>query len=100
VGEEDANIPLLSLAEYDFNDNLCYYAVSYTWGSPADEKDGGGMTAERTHKIICNNQSLLVSQNLFEFLCRLLLTFLTPGGELLWIDAVCINQENIDERTS
>ncbi|KAH9208645.1 heterokaryon incompatibility protein-domain-containing protein, partial [Leptodontidium sp. 2 PMI_412] len=73
--------PLSSLPECE--------ALSYEWGSP-----------ERDHEIFCEGKVLKVTSNLLAALKRS-----RPSGQpvqkprLLWIDALCINQEDIDERS-
>lgn len=60
-----------------------YVAVSYVWGN-----------AEPTQRIIVNGHSILIAENLFSFLrhaqCH--------HNMVLWIDALCINQQDIAER--
>lgn len=70
----------MSIADTD------YSAVSYEWGDP---------TAPR-HDIVINNKTFSIQQNLYDFLHSLV----TQGGttELLWIDALCIDQQNTDEK--
>lgn len=60
-----------------------YEALSYTWGEPVDD-----------FEIIVNSVTFAVRRNLWEALYHL------RGGNsrALWIDAVCINQNNISER--
>ncbi|KAH8689780.1 HET-domain-containing protein, partial [Phaeosphaeriaceae sp. PMI808] len=62
-----------------------YSALSYTWGSPENKQD-----------ISLNGKPFQVTQNLFSALKDL-----RHATEplTLWIDAICINQEDIDERT-
>ncbi|KAF2824444.1 HET-domain-containing protein, partial [Ophiobolus disseminans] len=61
-----------------------YRCLSYTWGeSPAE------------HQILLNGDTFCVRKNLFEFLeiaVRLL------SYDLLWVDAICIDQTNVTER--
>jgi len=66
--------------------SLCYEAVSYTWGN-------SGLT----HIIHCNDakQRLPVGRNCHAALRRLRLP---KKYRKLWIDAVCINQEDLHER--
>ena len=61
-----------------------YVCLSYTWGQPGDEVP-----------IKLNGKLFHVRQNLCDFLqaARHRLTFCT-----LWIDALCINQADIEER--
>ena len=61
-----------------------YYALSYVWGSAADTRE---MTLE--------NHAFSITANLHTALCFM------RGSEsdvLIWTDAVCINQDDIDER--
>jgi hypothetical protein len=61
-----------------------YHALSYVWGTPS-----------QTIPIFVNGQQFEVTKNLFGALKRLRRrTF----SFLLWVDAICINQQNIPER--
>jgi len=61
-----------------------YVCLSYTWGQPGDE-----------YPIKLNGELFHVRRNLHNFLqaARQRLTFCT-----LWIDALCINQTDVEER--
>ncbi|KAE9362638.1 hypothetical protein N431DRAFT_524964 [Stipitochalara longipes BDJ] len=61
-----------------------YEALSYVWGSPAGDRE-----------VTCNKRALLVTEN-----CLLALRYLRrkTRKRLLWVDAICINQESIEER--
>jgi hypothetical protein len=61
-----------------------YEALSYTWG-----------TDDAVHQIQCNGQVLDVRPNLFNALKRL--RYRTKP-RALWIDAICINQVDNDEK--
>lgn len=50
---------------------------------------------ERQHTIICNGACLLVTENLYDFLCE---KRRSQDLANFWIDAVCINQRDIHER--
>jgi hypothetical protein len=63
-----------------------YEALSYTWGE-----------AVLSRKIICNGSSLQVTSNLHDALQYLRQI---EGERIVWIDAVCINQTNPQERTA
>jgi hypothetical protein len=72
-----------------------YLAISYAWGNP-----------ERTHKLLVNGAALFVPENTFRTLYTVYhaLPSLTtelgvPGEQVsLWIDAICINQSDVDEK--
>jgi hypothetical protein len=76
------------LIEYSLQDQHTgihlYHALSYTWG---------GMN--KPHSISINNQNLAITENLHAALLRLRDRFFE---QMLWVDAVCINQENLEER--
>ncbi|KAH7236636.1 heterokaryon incompatibility protein-domain-containing protein [Fusarium tricinctum] len=62
-----------------------YDALSYTWGDATD-----------TREIILNGYVVDITFNLFQALRRL-----RQGGDkqIIWVDAVCINQLDLDERS-
>jgi hypothetical protein len=61
-----------------------YCALSYTWGNPADQKC-----------IRINGKEFFVRQNL---LLALDAVRTTDEEQLIWIDAICIDQKDISER--
>ena len=63
-----------------------YEAVSYSWGYP-----------EPTHVVSCNEQLIPVLKTQFEML-RSFRGSSRP--RYLWIDAICINQSDKDEKSS
>jgi hypothetical protein len=63
-----------------------YEALSYCWGAP-----------ERTCSIICNNEVVKVTRNLFLALQHLRQP---DRPRYLWVDAICINQSDNSERSS
>ncbi|KAI1302599.1 heterokaryon incompatibility protein-domain-containing protein [Xylaria venustula] len=63
-----------------------YEALSYCWGSPA-----------ATKPIYLDGNVLDVTVNLRSALRHLRLT---KSSRMLWVDAICINQSNIKERSS
>ncbi|KAI8635167.1 heterokaryon incompatibility protein-domain-containing protein [Xylariaceae sp. FL1651] len=98
LDESKDEIRLLELYSGDFNDDInCsirhatlastleYTALSYTWGDPKIRK-----------AISVDGQVLEVTVNLFDALRHLR----DPQGtQTLWVDAVCINQGDLDERS-
>ena len=72
------------LATFELQSAPTYEALSYTWGE-----------AVLSHEIICNGSSLQVTSNLhgaLQYLRQI------DGERILWIDALCINQTNDQER--
>lgn len=61
-----------------------YEALSYHWGSKEDQAI-----------IVCNGHEMKVRQNLYDALVELRLPH---APRLLWCDALCINQENNEEK--
>lgn len=76
-----------------------YQTLSYVWGDLTNPA-----------RISINDGSLAITRALFDFLCewtrRSLASSLTHdiNGQietrLLWIDAICINQQDVDERSA
>jgi hypothetical protein len=64
-----------------------YIALSYNWG----------ITSDATHSIECNEMPMRVRKNLYGFLV-LYQRHAEPGTLPLWVDAICVNQDNIEER--
>jgi Heterokaryon incompatibility protein (HET) len=82
---------------FELDEKLTYYALSYTWG-PAIRPIGPEYelpSPDEPQQILCNDQPLLVTQNLHDALLEL-----RQSGfpNWLWVDAVCIDQSNADER--
>ncbi|KAG9186354.1 hypothetical protein G6011_02910 [Alternaria panax] len=63
-----------------------YYALSYCWGANTSPI-----------QITCNSHPLLVTPNLHSVLVEYRRR---DTNTSLWVDAICINQSNIEERTS
>ncbi|KAI2641412.1 heterokaryon incompatibility protein-domain-containing protein [Hypomontagnella submonticulosa] len=63
-----------------------YEATSYTWGSPLDPQ-----------RMNCNDFSVTIQKNAFEMLNALRMP---DQVRTIWIDAICIDQSNVEERTS
>jgi Heterokaryon incompatibility protein (HET) len=77
-----------SLVDCTLDQTHEYEALSYRWGDPADAP---------TDQIICNGQTLLVKKNLFNALNRLRKV---DTKRRIWVDAICIDQENKKEKSS
>ena len=72
-----------------------FKALSYTWLLDKDLKKQTVQGKERA--IICDGRYFLVRENLFNAMIELGETQL---GGLLWIDAICINQNDVMEQSS
>ncbi|KAH6714047.1 heterokaryon incompatibility protein-domain-containing protein, partial [Leptodontidium sp. MPI-SDFR-AT-0119] len=75
-----------SLVKVSLNDSPAYKALSYAWGEP----DELGL------KIWLNGKLKDVRRNLWNALRVLRLR--VEGDRVIWIDALCINQEDVEER--
>ncbi len=65
-----------------------YVALSYTWGAVTD-----------TRKIILNGHEMAVGANLESLLRILRHKKPMKAGYKIWVDAICINQQDIAERS-
>ena len=82
-GQEDEPIQC-SVSRAILNTSTKYIALSYTWG---DAKDRRLMSID--------GRQLSVTANLYSAICRIRCL---GGRRPLWVDAICINQEDIQER--
>ncbi|KAF2809226.1 heterokaryon incompatibility, partial [Mytilinidion resinicola] len=60
-------------------------ALSYVWGPPTS-----------SHHILLNDHSVPITKNLHTVLLRLR----SDELRILWIDQLCIDQSNLEERSS
>ncbi|KAI0443142.1 heterokaryon incompatibility protein-domain-containing protein [Xylaria telfairii] len=80
------------LHEMPLTEEQVFYALSYVWGNEFD-----------TEEILLDGQAFKVSRNLYEALQQLREQ---PGSpmkigypdEYFWIDAICLNQEDMEEK--
>jgi hypothetical protein len=77
-----------------------YKALSYTWGTPyaPEELQRLDLSSQtrRTCSVICDYRALPVTENLYDALFELRSREETV---FLWIDAICINQKDEDEKS-
>lgn len=71
------------LLERPLDTNIKFTALSYTWGD-----------INPTRTITCDNHPLEITPNLFSALKELF-----EPDDLIWVDAICINQHDQDEKT-
>ncbi|KAI0594636.1 heterokaryon incompatibility protein-domain-containing protein [Biscogniauxia sp. FL1348] len=86
----------LQVKDINTNPRPVYHALSYTWGPTTEWEVNNGMTDDRKCPIICNGQELAITENLLN--CLLQLEADSYYDKDLWIDAICVDQENHDER--
>lgn len=74
----------LRITQYAIHRRPPYVAISYTWGN-----------ADDTHKVLVNGRPFRVRSNLWHLLYHLRQRGVS---QFLWIDALCIDQANLEER--
>lgn len=78
-----------SVTTHDRTDCPLYEALSYVWGLPSPNDT-----------IMIDNQAFVIHQNLHNFLTRLAYgVFPDLRDHLFWIDQLCIDQANNEEKT-
>ncbi|KAH7152055.1 heterokaryon incompatibility protein-domain-containing protein [Dactylonectria estremocensis] len=87
--------PRLTLHTFSLTECPHYLALSYTWGPPQ-----AGSSAYADHDrtfIVLDGRQFAVRPNLFHALSQV---SAARPGRYLWVDSICINQENPHERAS
>lgn len=101
--ETSTGVPQCRLTTVSLDNKLPFVALSYTWGNPLVQAKKKNGTAERCCQISCNGCLLNVTQNLYDFLKRAKRgrseSCLGPEDKI-WIDAICINQSSLGERSA
>ncbi|KAF2017677.1 HET-domain-containing protein [Aaosphaeria arxii CBS 175.79] len=119
ASKNDADDLTCRLKSFELHDAPPFHALSYTWGSPLVQvskslaKSGDSYSTScgpqvtrsfRRHPIICDGQIIKVTSNLRDALNMLASRVATPdplnGPMYYWIDALCINQSNVEERNA
>ncbi|PMD57957.1 HET-domain-containing protein [Hyaloscypha bicolor E] len=88
--------PEFVLTTHNISEVPKYQALSYTWGPPED-----GIEAYKCEKktILINGGLFLVLSNLMDALCHILQAWDSADPvPHIWINAICINQQNPIER--
>ncbi|KAF2126261.1 HET-domain-containing protein [Dothidotthia symphoricarpi CBS 119687] len=105
-----------SLVVVDLNDNVAYDALSYTWGDPCtlylstQEISPQEAWAARAFNIEVDGKAVSVGSNLYAALLGLRshvthqkdpqFSNVPQSSGCFWIDALCINQNNLEEKSS
>jgi hypothetical protein len=106
-GTDGNNCLCFSLDEVDLQDYPEFAALSYVWHDPrAPLYQKNPLPHRRKHEIVCNGKKISVSGNLFNALHTIFLGWEgneSPlsgiGGGRIWIDQLCINQQDVSERS-
>ncbi|KAI1083485.1 heterokaryon incompatibility protein-domain-containing protein [Whalleya microplaca] len=87
--EIECVLDLVPLDQGDQDRTLCFGALSYVWGDPTDTED-----------IILEGQPFTVTGGLYSALYQLRqLDDEADCFEYYWADAICINQDDLDEKS-
>jgi hypothetical protein len=94
-----SSLPEVTIQTYDLDTAPPFKALSYTWDLAfrVRRKKDEETQVDFPERIICNGVVFNVTQNLFDALSAFLATNLF---ELIWIDAICINQDDLQERAA
>ncbi|KAK0665267.1 heterokaryon incompatibility protein-domain-containing protein [Cercophora samala] len=116
----------LCMREVDLDDNPVYETLSYTWGEPLTvfstlqaKLEALSSSTKELLPVLCEGKILHVTYNLYMYLLtwrriqslmadKEIMEKMGPGvansslklPEEMWIDAVCINQADIDEKSA
>ena len=94
---DDGTLSII-LTVHELSENLSFKALSYTWGHPVRKLYGNEpVSTIESQTILCNGESLMIQQNLFDALHRM---SREPSTLYWWADAICINQEDVAERSA
>ncbi|KAF2036644.1 hypothetical protein EK21DRAFT_51879 [Setomelanomma holmii] len=95
----DLDLPLkCTLETYALSTAPTFAALSYTWGSPLRNiEELRKQAARSTSQVHCNGKEAHIGQNLYDFLLHH--AYEQTAGRYLWIDALSINQDDVEERS-
>jgi hypothetical protein len=104
--QEEYDDPMYEIETYYLDQAPPYSALSYTWDSPIrvlSKSEFDGWDPEENNNTFTDvggdviNNSQQVGENLYDALTTL---SQSRAGEHLWVDALCIDQENLSERSA
>ncbi|KAH8730911.1 heterokaryon incompatibility protein-domain-containing protein [Phaeosphaeriaceae sp. PMI808] len=89
-----------TLKTFDLSTAPSFHALSYTWGIPhLNIRTIRIDPASTTRGLECNENKAQVGENLYDFLVHCAHSSSKDLQGYLWIDALCINQGSISERS-
>jgi hypothetical protein len=96
--DSDSVDVFIKLETFPFDQPLEYEALSYTWGKAiyAEGEDESTNDPGISHTIMINSETFVVAENLYDGLLELR----NDVEGYLWVDAICIDQKNDQERAS
>lgn len=86
LGMTEDGLISIAIKQYNLQDQMAYTALSYCWGDA---------TVQRP--IVINQRMVSIGQNLWDFLEEMTST---RSSASYWIDALCINQNDTDEKNT
>jgi hypothetical protein len=87
----DGDLIFVEMIEVSLDNALDYEALSYTWDLDNETQD------DVPQEIILNNQRFSIGANLYAALRQIRHA---DKLRIFWIDAICINQSDVDERSA
>jgi hypothetical protein len=86
----------IALESFHLDSLPTFEALSYTWGKAIRDEDESSDNYDlgTMHQVKCGGGLFSVAENLFDTLSQL------SSTGFLWIDALCIDQTNFEERSS
>ena len=93
-----ASAIVCSMEEFDLIANApIYHALSYTWGPPTLDAEGNEALNRAEHQIVINHVTHSITGTLYAALAEL--SFGRKSPYYIWIDALCINQnDNLEKK--
>ncbi|KAJ8108660.1 hypothetical protein OPT61_g8020 [Boeremia exigua] len=92
----------VTLSQVDLDDDPAFHTLSYTWGDPLDRTGRHFSSIIPDTSISCNGKEITITRNLDAALRTILSSQSVEedGKQALWVDAICINQSNLEERSA